>query len=110
MLVAFILGMNVSGFAQSEEKSAVEKVTKVIANKTKKASSGTTYGLIKETKNEAIVNTPIGEFTVEKKDGWYSLFGMSAKIESKKGNIYIIRSSLGKFKVDIKKGIIVKLQ
>ena len=51
------------------------------------------------------------EFTydVEKKNGGYSFLGMFAKIESKKGNVYIVDSSLGKFKVDVNKCSISKL-
>ena len=103
-----MLGVSLNGFAQSE-KSAVNETIETVVNKIKEASPGTTYGLIKETKEEAVVNTPIGEYHITKKDGWYSFMGFTAKIESHSRNIYIINTSFGKFKINIKKCTITKL-
>ena len=42
-----VLGVSLSGFAQSE-KSAVDETVKTVANKAKEAPTGTVYGLVKE--------------------------------------------------------------
>ena len=81
-----MLGISLGGFAQSE-KSVADEVTKTVANKAKEAPAGTVYGIIKETKDEVTVNTPVGEYHVAKKDGSYSFMGFTAKIESQKGHV-----------------------
>lgn len=108
LLLILMLGISLSGFAQSE-KSAVDETVKTVVNKTKEAPAGIVYGLVKETKDEAIVNTPIGEYRITKKDGGYSFLGFTAKIESHEGNVYIVNSSVGRFKVNVKKCTITKL-
>lgn len=102
-----VAAMGVSGFAQSE-KSAIETVKNVFEKQAYDAPSGTVYGIIKNTTEKYVVNTPIGQYDVEKTDGGYSCMGLFAKIISHKGSVYNIQSSLGNYEVNIKKCTIIK--
>ena len=55
-----------------------------------------------------IVATPFGKYTIEKKDGGVSFMGISAKLVSSKNDVYIIKSSLGNFTVNARKGTVTK--
>lgn len=59
-------------------------------------------------KHHIVVNTPVGRYTIEKKDGGISFMGMSAKVVSAKNGVYKIKSSLGNFTVNARKGTVVK--
>lgn len=107
--LTLVLGISVNGFAQSVKRADVEKVKNEVVNNVKQTPQGTVYGVIKSTPQEYVVKTPLGTYNVEKKNGGFSFMGLFAKVESKKGSVYIVNSSLGKFKIDIKKCTITKL-
>ena len=50
----------------------------------------------------------IGRYTIVEKDGGISFMGMSAKIVSAKNGIYEVKSSLGNFTVNARKGTVTK--
>lgn len=105
----FTLGVSINGFAQSENSAVKELVTKV-SNNVNSASKGTVYGVIETTKEYYLINTPLGEYHIDRnKDGSFSFMGIKIKLISSNRNVYILESSLGKFKIDIKKGTITKL-
>lgn len=54
------------------------------------------------------MNTPFGKYTIEKKDCGVSFMGMSAKLVSAKNGVYQVKSSLGNFSVNTRKGTITK--
>ena len=109
ILLMFVLGMSINGFAQSET-SVFETIKNEVINKVKEAPAGTIYGIIKSTPEKYVVNTPLGEYNIKKNtDGSFECLGITAKIISKKGNVYVVDSSLGKFKINTKKCTITKL-
>lgn len=110
MLLMFVLGTSMSGFAQSE-KSAIETTIEQVSNKMKEAPSGTKYGIVKSTPEKYVVNTPIGEYDVKKEaKNEYSIFGIRIKVQTvKKNSIYIFDTSLGKFKLNLNKVSLIKL-
>lgn len=110
-ILVFILGISISGFAQTTKSAdMVANVTKEVSNEVKNAPSGTTYGLVGSDTENYVVNTPLGTYKV-KKEGKNSIsfMGITANLVSKKGNVYIIESSLGKFKINTNKCTVVKL-
>ena len=66
------------------------------------------YGEVENTKHHIVVNTPFGKYTIEKKEGGVSFMGMSAKLVSAKNGVYQVKSSLGNFSVNTRKGTITK--
>ena len=108
LTLMFVVATSISGFAQSE-KSAFEswftKITEIVKGEPK----GTTYGIVEKTSEYYLVNTPIGKYKVTRKNGGFEFMGVWAKIESKKGSVYVIKSTLGRFKIDLNKGQIIKL-
>ena len=64
--------------------------------------------MVENTKHHIVVNTPFGKYTIEKKDGGVSFMGMSAKLVSSKNGVYQVKSSLGNFSVNARKGTITK--
>lgn len=86
----------------------VENTVKSVAEQVKQAPSGTVYGVVESTKHNIIVATPFGKYTIEKKDAGISFMGMSAKLVSSKNGIYKVKTSLGNFSVNRRKGTITK--
>ena len=82
--------------------------TFALAEQVKQAPSGTVYGVVENTKHHIIVATPFGKYTIEKKDGGISFMGMSAKVVSAKNGVYKVKTSLGIFTVNARKGTVVK--
>lgn len=111
MIAAFLLCMSINGFAQNDNNlsSKIEYVIEKLSNIVKDSPKGTTYGVIENTPEKYVVNTPIGKYNITKENGGFTFMGMFAKIESQKGNIYIVDSTLGKFRIDTKKCTIEKL-
>ncbi len=98
-----------TSFAKSDSSNAqVANAAKAVAEQVKNAPSGTVYGVVENTKHHVVVNTPVGRYTIEKKDGGMSFMGMSAKVVSSKNGVYKVKSSLGNFTVNTRKGTIVK--
>ena len=94
-------------FAKSNNIEATN-AAKNVAEQIKQAPSGTVYGVVENTKRHIIVATPFGKYTIEKKDGGISFMGISAKLVSAKNGVYKVKSSLGNFTVNAKKGTITK--
>lgn len=81
---------------------------KSVAEQVKQAPSGTVYGVVDNTKRHIIIATPFGKYTIDKKYGGVSFMGMSAKLVSSKNSVYKVKTSLGNFSVNRRKGTITK--
>ena len=102
-----VVAATTTSFAKSNN-SDVTNAVKSVAEQVKQAPSGTVYGVVENTKHHIVVNTPFGKYTIEKKDGGVSFMGMSAKLVSAKNGVYQVKSSLGNFSVNTRKGTITK--
>ena len=110
-ILVLALFVSINGFAQSTKSAdsiSAENVVKHVSSTMNDAPSGTTWGVVKETKEECVVNTPVGKYSIKKKDGGYSLFGIWAKLESAKGSSYTVKSSVGTYVIDTKKCTVTK--
>ena len=102
-----VVAATTTSFAKSNNTEATN-AAKNVAEQIKQAPSGTVYGVVENTKHHIIVATPFGKYTLEKKDGGISFMGISAKLVSAKNGVYKVKSSLGNFTVNAKKGMITK--
>ena len=102
-----VVAATTTSFAKSNN-TEVTNAAKNVAEQIKQAPSGTVYGVVENTKHHIIVATPFGKYTLEKKDGGISFMGISAKLVSVKNGVYKVKSSLGNFTVNAKKGTVVK--
>lgn len=102
-----VVAATTTSFAKSNN-TEVTNAAKNVAEQIKQAPSGTVYGVVENTKHHIIVATPFGKYTLEKKDGGISFMGISAKLVSAKNGVYKVKSSLGNFTVNAKKGTITK--
>lgn len=102
-----VVASTTTSFAKGDNTDAVN-VVKSVAEQVENAPRGTVYGVVENNKHHIVVNTPVGRYTIEKKDGGISFMGMSAKIVSAKNGVYKIKSSLGNFTVNAQKGTVVK--
>nr|WP_287576701.1 hypothetical protein [Prevotella sp.] len=102
-----VVAATTSSFAKSNNTDVANAV-KSIAEQVKQAPSGTVYGVVENTKHHIIVATPFGKYTIAKKDGGVSFMGISAKLVSAKNGVYQVKSSLGNFSVNTRKGTITK--
>ena len=91
-----------------ENNTDVSNAVKSVVEQVKQAPSGTVYGVVENTKHHIIVATPFGKYTIEKKNGGICFMGMSAKLVSSKNGIYKVKTSLGNFTVNARKGTVVK--
>lgn len=96
-----------TSFAKSDNTDVANAV-KSVAEQVKQASSGTVYGVVENTKHHITVATPFGKYTIEKKDGGVSFMGISAKLVSSKNGVYKVKTSLGNFTANARKGTVVK--
>ena len=101
-----VVAATTTSFAKSNNTDVANAV-KSVAEQVKQAPSGTVYGVVENTKHHIVVNTPFGKYTIEKKDG-VCFMGMSAKLVSAKNGVYQVKSSLGNFSVNTRKGTISK--
>lgn len=102
-----VIAATTTSFAKSNNTDVTNAV-KSIAEQVKQAQSGTVYGVVENIKHHIIVATPFGKYTIEKRDGGVSFMGMSAKLVSAKNGVYQVKSSLGNFSVNTRKGTITK--
>lgn len=102
-----VVAATTTSFAKSDNTDVANAV-KSVAEQVKQAPSGTVYGVVENTKHHVVVATPFGRYTIEKKDGGISFMGMSAKVVSAKNGVYQVKSSLGNFTVNARKGTVVK--
>ena len=102
-----VVAATTTSFAKSNNTDVANAV-KSVAEQVRQAPSGTVYGVVENTKHHIVVNTPFGKYTIEKKDGGVSFMGMSAKLVSAKNGVYQVKSSLGNFSVNTRKGTITK--
>ena len=107
ILLMMVVVATTTSFAKSNN-TEVTNAAKNVAEQIKQAPSGTVYGVVENTKRHIIVATPFGKYTIEKKDGGVSFMGISAKLVSAKNGVYKVKSSLGNFAVNAKKGTITK--
>lgn len=102
-----VVAATTTSFAKSNNTDVTNAV-KSVAEQVKQAPSDTVYGVVENTKHHIIVATPFGKYTIEKKDGGVCFMGMSAKLVSSKNGIYKVKTSLGNFTVNARKGTVVK--
>ena len=102
-----VVAATATSFAKSDNTD-VAQAAKSVAEQVKNAPSGTVYGAVENTKSHIVVATPFGRYTIEKKNGGISFMGMSAKVVSAKNGVYQVKSSLGNFSVNTRKGTITK--
>ena len=102
-----VVATTTTSFAKSDNTDVANTV-KGVAEQVKQAQSGTVHGVVENTKSHIVVATPFGRYTIEKKDGGISFMGMSAKVVSAKNGVYKVKSSLGNFTVNARKGTVVK--
>ena len=102
-----VVAATTTSFAKSNNTDVANAV-KSVAEQVKQAPSGTGYGIVENTKHHIIVATPFGKYTIEKKDGGVCFMGMSAKLVSSKNCVYKVKTSLGNFTVNARKGTVVK--
>ena len=105
--VHYLVHATTISFAKSNNTDVANAV-KSVAELVKQAPSGTVYGVVENTKHHIVVKTPFGKYTIEKKDGGVSFMGISAKLVSAKNGVYQVKSSLGNFSVNTRKGTITK--
>ena len=102
-----VVATTTTGFANND-KNAVENTAKTAVENVKRAPSGTVYGVVENTKQHIVVATPLGKYTIEKKDGGVSFMGLTAKLVSAKNGVYKVKTSIGNFTVNVNKGIVTK--
>lgn len=102
-----VVAVTTTSFAKSNDTDVANAVKSVV-EQVKQAPTGTVYGVVENTKHHIIVATPFGKYTIEKKDGGVSFMGMLAKLVSAKNGVYQVKSSLGNFSVNTRKGTITK--
>ena len=102
-----VVAATTTGFANNE-KNAVENAAKTAVENVKRAPSGTVYGVVENTKQHIVVATPLGKYTIEKKDGGVSFMGLTAKLVSAKNGVYKVKTSIGNFIVNVSKGMVTK--
>lgn len=107
ILLLMVVAATTISFAKSDN-TEVPQAAKGVVERVKNAPSGTVYGVVENTKSHIVVATPFGRYTIEKKDGGISFMGMSAKVVSAKNGVYHVKSSLGNFSVNTRKGTITK--
>lgn len=105
--LVLVVATTTTSFAKSNNTDVANAV-KSVAEQVKQAPSGTVYGVVENTKYHIVVKTPFGKYTIEKKDGGVSFMGISAKLVSAKNGVYQVKSSLGNFSVNTRKGTITK--
>ena len=102
-----VVAATTTSFAKSNNTDVANAV-KGVAEQVKNAPSGTVYGVVENTKNHIVEATPFGRYTIEKKDGGISFMGMTAKVVSGRNGVYQVKSSLGNFSVNTRKGTVTK--
>ena len=102
-----VVAATTTSFAKSNNNDVANAV-KNVAEQVKQAPSDMVYGVVENTKHHIIVAPPFGKYAIEKKDGGVSFMGMSAKLVSAKNGVYQVKSSLGNFSVNTRKGTITK--
>ena len=102
-----VVAATTTSFAKSDNNDVANAAKSAVEN-VKRAPSGTTYGVVENTKQHIVVSTPLGRYTIVKKDGGVSFMGMTAKLVSAKNGVYKIKSSIGNFTVNVNKATVTK--
>ena len=102
-----VVAATTTSFAKSNNTDVATAV-KSVAEQVRQTPAGTVYGAVDNTKHHIIVATPFGKYTIEKKDGGVSFMGISAKLVSSKNGVYKVKTSLGNFTVNRRKGTVIK--
>ena len=71
-----VVAATTTSFAKSNNTDVANAV-KGVAEQVKNAPSGTVYGVVENTKSHIVVSTPLGRYTIEKKDGGISFMGIN---------------------------------
>jgi hypothetical protein len=109
MALMMVAATTTASFAKSNN-TQVTAAAKEVAQTMKDAPSGTTYGVVETTKNYITVNTPLGRYNIDRnEDGSFTFLGVSAKLLSAKNGVYKVKTSLGTYRVDVRKATITKL-
>ena len=108
LMISLMMVVAATTTSFADNKNAVENTAKTAVENVKRAPSGTEYGVIENTKQHIVVATPLGKYTIEKKDGGLSFMGMTAKLVSAKNGIYKVKTSIGNFTVNVNKGTVSK--
>ncbi len=110
LLLVLVLGIALCAYTELTPRDKFDHLFAEAVTQANEDPSGTTYGITKSDSKAITLNTPVGEFDVEKKaDGWYSFMGIEGKILSHKGSVYVIDTTLGKYEINEKKLTIKKL-
>lgn len=107
ILLLMVAATTTTCFAKNGN-DGVENAARSAVENVKRAPSGTVYGVVENTKRHIVVATPLGKYTIEKKDGGVSFMGMTARLVSAKNGVYKIQSSIGGFTVNVNKGTVTK--
>ncbi len=110
LMMAVFMCATLSISADRSFKDFVEEAFAEITEMVKQAPASVVYGVTKSTPQSLTVNTPLGEYDVQKENGGYRFLGLFVKFLSKKGDTYTVDSSVGKFKVDVKNCTITKVE
>ena len=102
-----VVAATTTSFAKSNNTDVANAV-KSVAEQVKQDPSGMVYGVVENTKHHITVATPFGKYPIEKKDGGVSFMGISANLVSSKNGVYKVKTSLGNFMVNARKGMVVK--
>lgn len=110
LLLVLVVGIVFCAFTQLTPRDKFGHLSAEAVTLASEAPAGTTYGITKSDSKAITLNTPVGEFDVEKKaDGWYSFMGIEGKILSHKGSVYVIDTTIGKYEINERKLTIKKL-
>ena len=107
LTLVMVAATTTATYAQSISTDVASTV-KSVAELVKKAPSGTEYGVVENPRSHIVVKTPLGRCTIEKKEGGVSFMGMTAKVVSARNGVYRVKSSVGNFTVDTRKGTVRK--
>ena len=109
VIIALMMVVATSTASFAKSNNAQETIASEVTQSVKNAPSGTKYGIVKSTKDNFVVSTPLGNYTVNKNsDGSFSFMGVTAKLLSAKNGVYKIQTSLGTFNVNTNTATVTK--
>ena len=74
-----VVAATTTSFAKNDNNDVANAAKSAVEN-VKRAPSGTMYGVVENTKQHIVVSTPLGRYTIVKKDGGVSFMGMTEYI------------------------------
>ena len=95
--------------SDDHETASLTSVLQNLKQKVLNAPSGTTYGVTQSRNGNIVVTSPLGKHTIERcSDGSYSFMGMKAKLVSVKNGAYTLKTSVGTWVINTRKGTVTK--